>query len=187
LSKEREGTELHDAKEFATLLNACGRYKYAMVGYNVCIGDRGEWLERARVLLQGHRKNLVEMIKLVRELGVVQKDAIQYFHGGDKISETIIGIVAGMILGSSEGVDDMKPILAFAKSDDRSAIKVSARANRNLINRGLDLAEVMKRAAEKVGGTGGGHNVAAGAMISVGAEDEFLTEADTLVKTQLGL
>ena len=32
LEKEEEGTELHDSKEFATLLNSCGRYDKAEVG-----------------------------------------------------------------------------------------------------------------------------------------------------------
>jgi RecJ-like exonuclease len=186
LPREREGTELHDAKEFATLLNACGRYNCAMVGYNVCLGDRSEWLERAKQLLSGHRKNLVEMLKLVENIGVTQKAHIQYFHGGNRIADSIVGIVAGMLLGScGEQVVEKKPIIAFADTEDGSAIKVSARANRILIDRGLDLAVVMKVAAETVGGVGGGHNVAAGAVIPRGTEDKFLAAVDTIVKSQL--
>jgi len=43
----------------------------------------------------------------------------------------------------------------------------------------------MKKSSEKVGGVGGGHNIAAGATIPKGKEEEFLTFADKLVKEQL--
>ncbi len=40
----------------------------------------------------------------------------------------------------------------------------------------------MKEAAEKHGGTGGGHDIAAGAQVPLGSESAFLTSADELVK-----
>ena len=39
LIREEIGTELHDAKEFATLLNSTGRYGQEEVGLQVCLGD----------------------------------------------------------------------------------------------------------------------------------------------------
>ena len=36
LDKEKEGTELHDVKEYATLLNSTARYGQYDVGLNVC-------------------------------------------------------------------------------------------------------------------------------------------------------
>ncbi len=183
LSKEDEGTELRDAKEFATLLNSCGRYDKALVGCEVCKGDRKEWLERARVLLKGHRRTLVDMLHLIKEIGITEMAYIQYFHGQDKIPENITGTLAGMLLGGEEARSDL-PMLAFALTAEGD-IKVSSRATRALVNKGLDLSEVMKRSSEKVGGVGGGHNIAAGATIPKGMEEEFLTYAEKLVKAQL--
>ncbi len=74
------------------------------------------------------------------------------------------------------------PLLAFARAED--GVKVSARSPRHLVRRGLNLAEIMKRAAASVGGEGGGHNVAAGATIPEGSEDEFLQIVDRMVKEQ---
>ena len=47
LNQEKEGTEVHEAKEFATLLNATARYGKFDVGLKVCLGDRDVWLKKA--------------------------------------------------------------------------------------------------------------------------------------------
>ncbi|MDD2440208.1 MAG: DHH family phosphoesterase, partial [Methanosarcinaceae archaeon] len=51
LLKEREGTEMRDASEFSTLLNATARYDHAEIGLAVCMGNREEAYEAARKLL----------------------------------------------------------------------------------------------------------------------------------------
>jgi len=58
LSAEEAGTELRDASEFSTLLNATARYDRADVGLAVCLGDRDGALSAARKLLREHRRNL---------------------------------------------------------------------------------------------------------------------------------
>jgi RecJ-like exonuclease len=79
-----------------------------------------------------------------------------------------------------------KPILGFANST--GVAKISARGTPDLVRRGLNLGKIMKEAAEKHGGTGGGHNIAAGAQVPLGAEDAFLSSADELVaKTVVGV
>jgi len=180
---EPEGTELRDASEFSTLLNATARYERADVGLAVCLGERGDPLERARRLLQNHRRNLSEGIEWVTEQGVSQREQIQYFDAGDRIRETIVGIVAGMALGS-EGVSRSKPIVAFASKNDEE-VKVSARGTGVLVGNGLDLSVVVGKAARAVGGDGGGHDVAAGATIPADSEQAFLDEADAIVAEQL--
>lgn len=183
LAREEEGTPLHDAKEFATLLNACGRYDAGEVGYRVCRGDREAAYERALELLQEHRGFIVDSLDVVRDVGLERLEAIQYFHGGDRIRDTVVGIAAGMVLGSG-GAKPGMPLIAFAEAED--GVKVSARAPRDLLAKGLNLAEVLREAAARVEGEGGGHNVAAGATIPRGTEEAFLEIVDRLVKEQLG-
>ncbi|MFC4436182.1 MULTISPECIES: DHH family phosphoesterase [Natrialbaceae] len=206
LSAEPVGTELRDASEFSTLLNATARYDRADVGLGVCLGNRDGALERARSLLRNHRRNLSEGIDLVTTEGVTQEEHVQWFHAGDRIRETIVGIVAGMAMGN-DGVSRSKPILAFAeKSAERSPanrsgeaaededgrdggdgeeVKVSARGTHSLVRRGLDLSRVMGEASRAVGGDGGGHDVAAGATVPKGNEEEFVERADEIVGDQL--
>ncbi len=187
LKNQPEGTELKDAMEFSTLLNATARYGYEEVGLNVCLGVCKSISERkfevafkkARNLLRNHRKNLSDGVKLVNEIGIKEMDNIQYFHAQDRIIDTIVGIVAGMCYSIAKL---NKPIIAFAKSDD--GIKVSARATQNLVERGINLAEAMRLAAEKIGGKGGGHSIAAGAIIPEGKEEEFLFELNKIIGVQ---
>ena len=96
LLREEEGTELRDAMEFSTLLNATARYGYCDIGLKVCLGDRGEAFKKARNLLRNHRRNLSNGLKLVDEIGIIELENIQYFHAGNEILDTIVGIVAGM-------------------------------------------------------------------------------------------
>ncbi len=180
--KEAEGTELHEAKEFATLLNSCGRYDKASIGFALCKGDREEALDSALMLLKGHRGTLVDSLRVARSVGVERLEHIQYFHGGSKILDSVIGITAGMLMGSGEVESDI-PLFAFANADD--GVKVSARGTRELVARGLDLSHVMKIACERFEGVGGGHNIAAGATIPGGTEDEFVALANELVGCQL--
>ena len=55
LTREREGTELRDASEYSTLLNATARYGHADVGLQVCMGDRDKAFDEAHTLLSQHR------------------------------------------------------------------------------------------------------------------------------------
>jgi len=183
LTAEPEGTELRDASEFSTLLNATARYERADVGLGVCLGDREDALERARRLLANHRRNLSEGLEWVRNQGVTREKNLQWFDAGEAIRETIVGIVAGMALGSN-GVDADRPIIAFARKNDEET-KVSARGTGMLVREGLDLSVVMGEAARSVGGDGGGHDVAAGATVPRGREEDFVAAADDIVGEQL--
>ncbi|WP_408959941.1 DHH family phosphoesterase [Natrinema sp. 74] len=183
LSEEPVGTELRDASEFSTLLNATARYERADVGLGVCLGDRDGALERARQLLDEHRRNLSNGIDLVTETGTTQEEHVQWFHAGDEIRETIVGIVAGMAMGN-QGISRSKPIIAFAEKNDEE-LKVSARGTHSLVRKGLDLSAVMGEASRAVGGDGGGHDVAAGATVPKGQEEAFVERADEIVGEQL--
>jgi RecJ-like exonuclease len=195
LIREEPRTVMHDAKEFATLLNSCGRYEKAPTGLEVCIKGPHLKRERENALrnLQNHRDNLKGAIEMVRGKERIVLGSVQYLRNGDgtfclPVEDTVIGIVAGMLLGSGDIPCD-RPLLAFAVSVDDNNIemtKASARGTKELVERGLDLSSAMRRASESVGGTGGGHNIAAGATIPPGKEADFLAEIDRIVSAQMG-
>ena len=183
LDKEEEGTELHEAREFATLLNATARYGQPEVGLNVCLGNRDEWFKEAKKLLQGHRHNLVEGLQFAKEEGIIKKEFLQYFHARNGIRDTIVGIVTNMLL-NSEDVDSNLTLIGFAFTE-RGDVKVSARTTQALVEQGVDLSSALKHAAKEFNGVGGGHNIAAGATIPKGKEEEFLERLEREIKTQL--
>jgi single-stranded-DNA-specific exonuclease len=178
---EREGTEVRDASEFSTLLNSTARYDHANIGLSVCMGDRGKSFDEACVLLNEHRKNLVEGLNFVKEKGITELHNLQYFDSGSKIRETIVGIVAGM---SASFVNNRNlPIIAFA--DSEGGVKVSSRGNQDLLRKGLNLGAAISQAAKAVGGNGGGHDIAAGAFIPRESKNEFLKILDMKIGSQI--
>lgn len=175
-------TGLRDAKEFATVLNSCGRYDDAETGLRICCGDVSA-LETAESNRAEHRRHISSALSYIRDNHLVrERRFIQYFDAGSEIRETVVGIVAGMVLNSGECIHNL-PIIAFVDADD--GVKVSARANRDLVDRGLNLSEVMKTAASLVGGFGGGHSIAAGATIPPDQKERFLDIVEDLVSSQI--
>ena len=63
--------------------------------------------------------------------------------------------------------------------------KVSARGTREMISKGLDLSVAMQKAADAVGGVGGGHNIASGASVPKEMEKEFIRIVDMIIGGQL--
>ena len=183
LEKELEGTEVHEAKEYATLLNSTARYGQYEVGLKVCLGDRNKYLEKARNLLLGHRANIVEGLQFAKEEGIQRREYIQFFHAGTGIRDTIVGIITNMLL-NSEDINSDLPIIGFAEKEN-GEIKVSARGTQRLVEKGLNLSAAVKKAASLLNGVGGGHNIAAGATIPKGKEEEFLDLVEEEIKNQL--
>ncbi len=177
-----KGTDRRDAKEFATLLNSCGRYDDAPTGMRICMGDE-DAVEASKENRSAHKRNISGAIDLVKKNDLLKvRRFIQYFDAGSEIKDTVLGIVAGMLL-NGDGAYRGLPIIAFADSDD--GVKVSARAEKGMAERGLNLSEIMKKAASMVGGFGGGHNVAAGATIPGDKKEEFLEIVEDLVSAQV--
>jgi single-stranded-DNA-specific exonuclease len=186
-TREEPGSPVRDAKEFATLLNACGRHGRAEVGLKICTGDRAAALAEGYSLLRDHRSALSKALELAKSRGITRMRHIQFLDAGDEIEETIVGTVAGMLLGGS-GSDRTAPIVAFADSmepSDVEMVKVSSRGTQELIARGMDLSVAMRTVASSVGGVGGGHNIAAGATIPASRKKEFLDLLDEMVGSQL--
>ncbi|MGM0771655.1 MAG: DHH family phosphoesterase, partial [Halobacteriota archaeon] len=181
LMNEKEGTEMRDASEYSTLLNATARYGHADIGLAVCMGDRGEAYESARQLLSEHRQNLVNGLIFVKENGITEMKNLQYFDAGSSIMETIVGIIAGM--STSVVGNRSLPIIAFA--DAKDGVKVSARGTQDLIRKGLNLSEAMAVTTAEVGGAGGGHDIAAGATIPYDTKGKFLQKLDSVIGEQL--
>lgn len=185
LLKEEERTELRDAKEFATLLNACGRQNSSETGVYICLGDRKEYLKKAKNLLEKHRKALRQGITYMKEKGVSGMSHLYYFDASGIIDENIIGVISGMGYGAKIFPPD-KPIISFADDkDNESMAKVSARANWSLVREGIHLGNALRVASRFIGGEGGGHNIAAGAKIPKDKKGKFLEKLNEIFKEQI--
>jgi len=176
--KEQIGTEFSDANEYATVLNACGRHGKPEVGLGVCLKEESA-LKQSSELLVLHRRQLREAVQFACE-AVEDFGVFHFLDARNVIDDTIVGVVAGMLYGSA--IKRTKPILAFALNEEKK-VKVSGRATRRLVDDGLNLGTVMKKASEGIG-AGGGHDIAAGAQLEKGV-DEFLLRCGEIIQSQL--
>jgi single-stranded-DNA-specific exonuclease len=171
LPAEDSFTPLRDAREFAAFLNACGRMDRTDVGMAVCLGDRELALAEGMKLAAEYRT------KINRALQVVQSDqektqsfgGVVLVNGEDFLEERLTGSISSSLASSNNFRE--KVILVRARSGD-SSLKFSTRFGdgyRGAVN----LGQVMREAAEEVGGIGGGHSMAAGAKIPLMRADDF--------------
>ncbi|HDR72727.1 MAG TPA: DHH family phosphoesterase [Methanoculleus sp.] len=175
-------TPLRNASEYATLLNACGRWARAPVGGAVCRGDRGVGYREAESMLRHHRSIIRDLVSYIDDTGVVELSHLQHVHVGQKFPDTIVGIGAGIALSK---LNWQKPILIMCYlPDDPELVKASMRTNERMVARGIDLQQALLVASGEVGGAGGGHKIAAGAFIPREAEKEFAYRVNELLKQQ---
>jgi single-stranded-DNA-specific exonuclease len=185
LKTEEAWTPLRDGREFASLLNACARMGRPSLGLGICMGDRNEAMKEAAGTLDDYRRKIGEYLDWVREGDRIQEmESIYTLVAFSDIDERIIGVVASILL-STGILKSHKPIVATARADE-GLIKISARATEAMAKGGLDLGDVMMRAAEPFEGRGGGHDIAAGAFLPEEKREEFLVMVDGLVREQLG-
>ncbi len=183
--KENPNSPLSDGKEFATLLNACGRNKRSDIALAVCLGDRNEGYKEALALMDQHRNNLRKGIEFIQKNGIEERKSFYFIDAGEAIDESIVGIIAGMLYGSI--IMETKPIIALARNTD-GTVKTSGRATSELVRRGLNIGLALKQISSEMDGVeGGGHKIAAGAKVKEEKLEEFLNLLEEKFIEQLGI
>ncbi|MCK9151642.1 single-stranded-DNA-specific exonuclease RecJ [Methanobacterium alcaliphilum] len=174
---EEPYTPLRDASEFSTAVNACSRNKKPDVALNILKGNRSDALDEMEALSKEHRRYLAQKIELIENSDMITPmNNLQYFDGNGIKSE-VIGTIAGMVLNYG---DWRKPIIGFTPvNDGNNGTKVSLRCSRLLAYDGIHFGHIIRKVAEKVGGSGGGHSVACGAYIPPGKQQKFLEIFDS--------
>lgn len=175
---------LKDAKEFSTLLNASGRMKNASLGIGVCLGDE-KIKKKAIMNLLDYKKEIVTAIKwfnenkakneLNKDIIIDKNNKFMIINAKDNILSTIAGTLASIISKSNEYEKGMM-LLSMARSPD--GVKTSLRI---VGDTDIDLREVLKKIVAKTGGETGGHKNAAGAIIPMSKEVEFIRFAQIIL------
>ena len=93
-----------------------------------------------------------------------------------------MGTIASVAL-SCGLIEDSKPVLGLSRL--HNDIKISGRTVRYMVAKGVDLGKALHDSSANFNGTGGGHDIAAGAMIPYEAKDNFLHLVDEMVEYQL--
>lgn len=184
-SAEAVDGPLRDAREFASSINACGRLGRFGLGISITLGDRNRAYVELKDVMQEYRRTIsgyLQWLESNRESAVKILPHVQAVFGGAQIDEKIIGTIISIAISTKPFSKD-RPIIGFATCS--GVTKVSARGTAELVKMGLNLGNIMKDASESLGGAGGGHNIAAGAQIPAGKEDDFLSIVNESVSKSL--
>ena len=110
---------------------------------------------------------------------IYEEPNVRYFYAPEsEMAGAISGIMMLYLLKQD------KPLIGFNVGNNDT--KVSGRGSRRQVQKGLNLSLVMRESAKEVGGSGGGHDIAAGAVIPRGKEKQFVETANRLIGEQLG-
>lgn len=161
------------------VVDACGREGQAATGIAYLMGDAAAKSE-ALACFARYQGALSDGLQVLREKGTQVRTAIQVAWTSNP---DYTGMVAGVGMTHVVG-DTERPLCILATRGDGS-VQVSTRALHEHVRAGIDLGRACSAAAKAVGTEGGGHPVAAGAVIPAGADERFLAELDRLVVSQL--
>lgn len=161
---------MQNAVNLVDIINSCGRAGEMSTALNILLGDDKALKTGLEIQEKFTMEILEELAK--RRNDVREGFCIRYLVMDDSISTSPIATILSRYL-----LPDKPIVVLNIKKDGR--VKVSARTTEKVAQK-LDLAEVMRISALRVGGIGGGHRVAAGANIDKEKVEEFLKEVDRL-------
>jgi RecJ-like exonuclease len=173
LDKEDEHSSLRDAREFGTLLNACGRMKKTGVGVSICLGDRGKALQEAEKTLLEYRRTLNMLIRtlLEEEERIIEKSAFNMVIGDGIVDEDILGSLTSIL----SGVDRFETKTFLARTTSAGSYKISLRRPPKA-DSSINLGAIVHELSQIHGGTGGGHEAAAGSKIPTSKLKSYLSD-----------
>ena len=172
-------SHLYDARELATIVNACGRMGKSSIGIEACYGN----LEGSEKIYREYRKTLTISLQWATEL-IGKIKGPQESEYTENTEKTIFDNNSYLIINTQENVDStilgaLVSMLSVSYPEkilvglayDGNKIKVSARAREVNINLKFLLQEICEQLE---GAESGGHEKAAGCLLSREHENLFI-------------
>jgi len=176
LRDEDDDSMKKELREFSTFLNSCGKMSNPSLGIGVCVGDHNT-TKKAMGVLRDYRKEVIDALNWFyskrKSENIIEKEGYVILLAEDNIRDTIIGTLAS-ILSKSNLYKEGTILISTAYTldgDIKSSFRVCGDSK-------IDLREIAKKIVGK-DGYGGGHRLAAGAVIPQEKEKEFI---DSVVK-----
>jgi len=165
------------ADYLARVVDSCGRSGVPEVGLGLLCGSLSLRTDAESVTMEFKRK-VNKGIEYLKSGGITAMRSLYYFQWDDPAVSGILAEVATLYLGRHD-----KPV--FGISPSGTSLKISSRTTRSMVAKNVNLGEVCRGAAERCGGRGGGHNIAAGATIPASAMEVFLSHAERILEEQV--
>jgi len=170
--------KLEDARELSAKINACSRFGESETALQLCM-EIPRARDRAESIHAKYKQNLLSGLKFASEADKIQGQKFVIINAKSHIKDTMIGTIAS-ILSNSTLYEEGTIITTMAYYDDK--IKVSSRiAGKN----GRNVREILSSIIEKIGGEVGGHENAAGCIINIKKEKEFIDSLKKVLEVEL--
>jgi RecJ-like exonuclease len=173
LINEDQRSLLRDAREFSTMLNACGRIRKAGVGIGICMGDRNNLLNEGEKIVTKYRTTLRNYISSIftEKWRMIDNGKSVFINGEGLLAEDMLGAISSLLSGSPT----LGGRLVFVRTLTNDGFyKFSSRKSLGSTSKS-DLGLIMRYCSESVGGSGGGHSFTAGCKIPLAKLEEFLS------------
>jgi RecJ-like exonuclease len=173
LINEDQRSLLRDAREFSTMLNACGRIRKAGVGIGICMGDRNNLLNEGEKIVTKYRTTLRNYISSIftEKWRMIDNGKSVFINGEGLLAEDMLGAISSLLSGSPT----LGGRLVFVRTLTNDGFyKFSSRKSLGSTSKS-DLGLIMRYCSGSVGGSGGGHSSAAGCRIPSARLEEFLS------------
>lgn len=177
LKNEPTSSSIKDARDFSSLINATSRKGKPEVGIQLCLFQRGEVMDEALQLYSNHSESLRKASRLLDSMKGKEMGDILYYDFGNSLENNITGTIATRII-THKRLKQKSIVIVMANLGGSK--KISGRISQEL-SENVNLSLLLREAAIKVGGSGGGHRNAAGALIPAGKEEEFIKLVNELL------
>jgi single-stranded-DNA-specific exonuclease len=173
LTREDKRSQLRDAREFSTLLNACGRKGSSGVGVAICMGDRNNALNTAEEIMSSYNMTMQNNIStILGEKWRLSDDGKTAFVNGDGVfEEDMLGSVSTLL---SRSPSFWGRLLLVRTLTNSGTYKFSARKCLDCQSH-ANLGRMLQECAATLKGHGGGHSEAAGCTIPSPALEGFIS------------
>lgn len=167
--------ELRYAREYSTIINACGRLEEYRTGIDSLKGDAIAQ-DKAAMNLRVYKSSIREALNIFEEKKkngeVFEKEKIVVFNSLETVKASIIGVIASIIARNKYYKPEV--IVCTMARSDHDMSKISLRVSQDQTNE--DLSEILDTVVEQFDAKAGGHKNAAGAVIETKFEDEFISK-----------
>ena len=172
LAREDKRSLLRDAREFSTMLNACGRIGRAGVGIALCMGDRNTALSTGEEIMSTYKMTLRNNISTIfsEKWRLADDGKITFINGDGILEEAMLGAVSSLLSRSPSFRGRVLFVRTLTKDgtykfSSRKCLHCKSQAN---------LGVIMRQCSKALNGAGGGHSAAAGCSIPSSALEDFI-------------
>ncbi|MFH1889827.1 MAG: DHH family phosphoesterase [Nanoarchaeota archaeon] len=160
---------LEDAREVSAMINACSRLGASNRALSFCL-EISEARKKAEEIHVKYKQHLISGLNIVSKMEKIEGKGFVIINAQDNIMDTIVGTIASIL--SSSGVYEEGTIIATMAYYENK-VKVSTRIS-GRESKGRNLREILEAVINEVGGETGGHEFAAGCIISRENETKFI-------------